>query len=176
MLDRDKPWPSWGFASHSWQSLAKKSPVAADQGLLQQGHFTSALVVDDMVNKLNVKCNETLWWCNRVWSITNKIETKDLVSFAVHHFTWRNWSRSSAACVRVQLYQCTLDHDTLLSPQLYWTTWYLYSYSNTRVVHQYYQCHFFSTRALVPVVVERIFAILNLPQRNIDSSTTVLVV
>ena len=42
MLDRDKPAPdSTGFSSHSRQRRAKKSPVAAAHGLLQQGHVTS---------------------------------------------------------------------------------------------------------------------------------------
>jgi hypothetical protein len=53
MLARDKPLPCPGvFSSHSMQSLAKKSPVAAAHGLLQQGHLGSV----DMVSLLLLLC------------------------------------------------------------------------------------------------------------------------
>jgi len=46
MLARDKAEPSVFFPSHSPQSLAKNSPVAAPHGLLQQGHLGSLIMVD----------------------------------------------------------------------------------------------------------------------------------
>ncbi len=34
------------FASHTWQSLAKNSPVAADHGFEQQGHLGGRFAVE----------------------------------------------------------------------------------------------------------------------------------